>query len=200
MKLRPANRFDFRQSVCRRAGHGFTLVEIMITIALIALFMAWGVPNVIRTLRKDAMQQSVSDVMEACSHARARAILSGVPMVVVLRAEDGHINVEPLPGHDRPSPRPSGLTSNDGGGEQGDQGQSPATGMRPISLQLDDSVAVELLDVNFRDHMKAAEARVRFFPNGTSDEFAIVLRSGSGQVSKISLDVVTGTAELEDIR
>jgi len=58
---------------------GFTLIEIMIVVGIAALVMATAVPFIQNTLRKDPLRQAVSDVTEACSHARARAIFSGTP-------------------------------------------------------------------------------------------------------------------------
>jgi len=52
-------------------------------------------------------------------------------------------------------------------------------------------VAVRMLDVNFIDHMAAGEAHVRFFPNGTSDEFNIILEYAGAQ-RQIRADIVTG--------
>ncbi len=40
------------------------------------------------------------------------------------------------------------------------------------------------------------EARVRFFPNGTSDEMTLIMHSGD-QYRKITLEVTTGLASVE---
>ena len=53
---------------------------------------------------------------------------------------------------------------------------------------------VQLVDVNFVEMMDEPEARVRFYPNGTSDEFTIVY-SWHGKQRTVMLDVVTGLAE-----
>jgi hypothetical protein len=47
--------------------------------------------------------------------------------------------------------------------------------------------------------MDAEEARVKFFPNGTSDDFTIVLESSAG-TRKVSLDCITALPDLEIIR
>jgi hypothetical protein len=65
-----------------------------------------------------------------------------------------------------------------------------------FSARLSSELVIELLDVNFLPLKNADEARVRFYPNGTSDEFTIVVQHG-GQWRKISLDIVTGLAELQ---
>ena len=69
-----------------------------------------------------------------------------------------------------------------------------------FSARLADTIAIQLLDVNFHDQMKADEALVQFFPNGTSDEFTIVLAGDDGGIRKITLDVITGLADTEVLR
>jgi hypothetical protein len=60
---------------------------------------------------------------------------------------------------------------------------------------------IDILGVNFIQLEKAEEARVHFFPNGTSDEFTILIHSTSdGSYRKISLDTVTALTVVEDVR
>jgi type II secretory pathway pseudopilin PulG len=61
-------------------------------------------------------------------------------------------------------------------------------------------IAIDILGVNFIEFQKAQEARVRFYPNGTSDEFTIVIHAGDGAVRKIYLDTVTALTVVETIR
>lgn len=167
----------------RRAQDAFTLVEVMIVVGMVAIIMAWGLPSFVHALQRSPMRQAVNDIMEGCSHARAHAILSGAPAEFVIRADGGQLLVQPAAGG-------SGGTAHPGNG-----GSQPA-----FSARLGEDIAIEMLDVNFHDHMKAAEARVRFHPNGTSDEFTIVIRSPDGEWRKISLEITTGLANLEIIK
>jgi hypothetical protein len=66
--------------------------------------------------------------------------------------------------------------------------------------RLHPGIAVELLDVNFVNQMEFPEARVRFYPNGTSDEFTTILLWNRRTRAKISLEVVTGLADVEFLR
>ncbi len=63
-----------------------------------------------------------------------------------------------------------------------------------------ESIGFEMLAVNFKDIIKdgGSEARVKFFPNGTSEEFtAVMLDPVSGKRRAIQLSVITGMASLE---
>jgi prepilin-type N-terminal cleavage/methylation domain-containing protein len=175
----------------RASNRGFTLIEIMIVISIAAILLATGIPAFVRAMHKDKLRKAVSDLVEGCSHARAQAILKGVPMELVIHAEDGRISTQPAP-----MSSPDGLS----GGEGPQEGPStPSLSPTAFSAQIPDNVAFRLIDVNFQDQMEQPESRVRFFPNGTSDEFTVVLFSEEGE-RKISLDVITGLADVEVIR
>ena len=168
---------------------GFTLIEIMIVVGIAALVMATAVPFIQNTLRKDPLRQAVSDVMEACSHARARAIFSGTPAELLITPQQGTLQV---------------VAARGGTGEQeksattrpGEEASVVPARSAAFSAQLSNELVIEELAVNFLPLKDADEARVRFYPNGTSDEFTIVVQR-RGQWRKISLDIVTGLAELQ---
>jgi prepilin-type N-terminal cleavage/methylation domain-containing protein len=61
-----------------------------------------------------------------------------------------------------------------------------------VSARFPDDTMIEMLDVNLWEYKDAEEARVHFYPNGTSDEMTLILRSGENEWRKISLDVTTG--------
>ena len=48
-------------SRCRR---GFTLLEIMVVVAIMGLIMAMGVPSILSALKKDGMRKAVSDLQD----------------------------------------------------------------------------------------------------------------------------------------
>ena len=61
----------------------FTLIEMMIVVAIIGLIAAMGVPSILQALRKDGMRKAISDVKDVLDTARARAIFSGQTTEVV---------------------------------------------------------------------------------------------------------------------
>jgi hypothetical protein len=109
-------------------------------------------------------------LLDACKEARARAILTGTTAELVIHPIDKTIEV---PGGDGPFFKKTNIP---------------------------EDVGIEILGVNFVELQEAPEARVKFFPNGTSDEFTIVYHSDGNEVRKISLEIVTGIADVEDVR
>jgi hypothetical protein len=65
------------------------------------------------------------------------------------------------------------------------------------SLKLPDRIVIEGMGINGEDYTEDEVGRVRFYPNGTSDEFSIVLRSDKGELRNITLEVVTALADVE---
>jgi prepilin-type N-terminal cleavage/methylation domain-containing protein len=170
-----------------RTWRAFTLIEIMIVIGIAAMIMCMGVPLAFSMLKKDPMRQAVSDLFEACAEARAHAIISGYPTELIFapRENSFHIGMASLDAD-------SGLVA-DGG-----RGHAPPPN---FSRQYSDELVLEMLSVNFQELKDEDSARVRFFPNGTSDEFTIVLQWPRAQAfRKISLDIITGLADVEVIR
>jgi Tfp pilus assembly protein FimT len=162
----------------------------MVVMGIVAIIIAAGVPPFVRALRKEGMRKAVSDMVEACSHARAQAILQGVPTELVIRAGDGQISVHPLASR-KTEEGPEGTVVASSG---------PTSGSGPnFKSNLPDDIAVKFLDVNFEDQMEHAEAHVHFFPNGTSDEFTIILSCVTGE-QQISLDVITALANVKVLR
>jgi prepilin-type N-terminal cleavage/methylation domain-containing protein len=147
-----------------RRRRAFTLIEVMVVVAIMGLIMAMGVPSIVRSMRKEGMRKAVSDVVEACSEARAAAILSGAKADLVIHPLEGTISA----------------------------GNFSAT--------FPENVWIEIMGVNFVELQEAEEARVHFYPNGTADEFTIVLVSEQQEARQINLNIVTGLADVEVLR
>jgi prepilin-type N-terminal cleavage/methylation domain-containing protein len=143
----------------------FTLIEVMIVVAIMGLILAMGMPSFVKTLRKEGMRKAVDDIMEACKSARADAIINQHDSTVSIHPMDGTIS---------------------------------APGFK--TAELPKNVEIQILGVNFVQYERAEEARIKFLPNGTSDEFTIVLQDDQFQTRKISLDVMTALPDLENIR
>ena len=126
------------------------------------------------------MRKVTSDVVEVCSKARARAILSGTPMDVVFHPLERRLEI------------------GSGGGAGPEQPTvSPGTGQSAV---IPEDMMIEMLDINLSEYRESEWARVRFFPNGTSDELTLVLRSSKNEWKKITLEVTTGLASVDNVR
>jgi len=177
----------------------------MVVVGIAALILAISVPFVERTFKRDAVYRAVHVVEDAILNARATAIFNNTATDLVIRPEDRSIQVR---AHAAPAPPSSSLNVDGVADEENldSQGRPAAArdfsrhAPKPFSGSLEDDVTIELLDVNFQEYRDEEEARVRFHPNGTSDEFTIVMKIGTSAWRKISLDVVTALPTVETMR
>jgi type IV fimbrial biogenesis protein FimT len=73
-----------------RAAAGFTLVEIAIVVAIIALIAAVALPSWLRFQRDNQLRAAARGVANAFSFARARALASGNQVVVAFAVDPGN--------------------------------------------------------------------------------------------------------------
>jgi prepilin-type N-terminal cleavage/methylation domain-containing protein len=162
-------RFQISDFRFRRA---FTLIEIMVVVAIIGLVCAMGLPSIIKVLQKEGMRKAISDVTDVCASARAKAIITQKTVAVVFHPGEKSFAVD------------------GGGAGQGSTYVSQA--------KLPESVDFAMLDINQQDYGASAWARVNFFPNGTCDELVVVLHDRSTW-RKISLEFATGHSRVSAV-
>ena len=151
----------------------FTLIEIMVVVAIMGLIAAIGMPSIISALQKDGMRKALSDVQDVCFSARQQAILSKRNTAVVFYPQTGRFGLEGV------SAQSSLTTTN------------AHTG-KVTASSLPNGIQFAMLDIFHKDYAESDAAWVNFYPDGTSDEAVIVL-AGRGEQKKITLDYVTGT-------
>ena len=167
----------------------FTLIEVMIVVGLIAIALTVSIPTFVAAHNKTPMRKALTEVMEACSTARAQAILTGRLVELRIRPQDYTFEVAATGKSETSSSAntTSGVARTDEGHNQ-------------FSVKLPEEVGIEELAINFQLLKDAELVAVRFHANGTSDEFTVVLRSLYGDIRKITLDPVTGRADFEVLR
>jgi Tfp pilus assembly protein FimT len=159
----------------------------MIVIAIMAIVMTMSVPIVYKVWHKAPLRKAVSDVVEVCSRARAQAILKGAMTEVTFHPRENLLGLS------------SGAAAKGAGKETGRLPDAiiPAPSGSGLSAQLSDRVIIETLDINMSgiEYNDAEVAKVRFYPNGTSDEMRMILFDGRDRVG-IELEITTGLANV----
>lgn len=157
-----------------RAAHfarrgGFTLLEIMMVVAIMGLVVAMGMPSFVNALKKEGMRKAVDEITEVCRHAREQAILKGITTSVTFHPVDRTFQLDA-----------AGLPNQVTGGT------------------LPEGVDFAMLDINLEDFGASPWAKVFFHPNGTSDEMTIILHSRD-EWKKITLEFSTALTVVSDV-
>lgn len=171
-----------RDGLIRKPGAtpgAFTLIEIMIVVSILGIVLAVGIPAWNQGTRHAPMIETVREIREVCSFARARAIFSGARTQVIFRPYD----------------RTFALS---GGGETTRvPGRTKGSGTSGV---FHESLSLEMLDINLMEFKDQSLAVVNFYPNGTSDELTIILRSEENEWRKITLEVTTGLTTVGGVK
>ncbi len=176
----------------------FTLIELMVVMGLMMIIIAIGVPRMVKGNRTP-LGESLNVVMEACAAARRQAILSGNTSRVTIRGAEEGTGFIISAGSGGGRPKVASIEDVDTGSEgSADEAPKPSVAAG-VSGRIHDEVSIHGIFVNFEDLMDEDQVEVKFYSNGTSDEFTIAMRHeyGDAVLRFVQLDSVTGLAYIK---
>lgn len=151
---------------------GFTLIEIMVVVAIMGLIMAMGVPSILASVKKHGMRKAISDLEDVCYNARAEAIMQNRIVSVVFHPTENSFST--------------------------DSGGAGFVASKVTSASLPEGVYFCMMDINQMDFLESDVAWVRFFPDGTCDEAVICLHD-KDLYKKLSLEFSTSIPTVSDV-
>jgi hypothetical protein len=162
----------------------------MVVVGIMGLILAAGLPSLYRLMQKEGMRKVTSDLVALCDKARAQAIFRGAPVDLIFHPRDRRVDISAV----------ASGSEGDGGGGVTSVPETPS--VRSVggqSAQIPEDFEIEMLDINLWEYRESEWARVRFYPNGTSDEMTLIVRSPKNEWKKISLEVTTGMASVDEV-
>jgi len=161
----------------------FTLIEVMVVVAIIGLIMALGAPSLYKMMKREGMRKAVDELEQVCRAARGRAILSGQTVTLEFRPMERSFQI--VGGASVPV-----AVAQDGF-------EAPPSVAQPTGGQLSggtlpEGITFEMLDINLLSFRESDFARIRFFPNGTCDECRLVIVGPNDDWRGIELENTTG--------
>ena len=76
----------------------FTLIELILVMALLATFLALSAPSLKRSFRQRGLEQEATQLLAATEYARDEAVSQGVPMSVWIDPASGSFGVQAVDG------------------------------------------------------------------------------------------------------
>lgn len=168
------------------AARAFTMIELMVVVAIMGVILAAGIPSLYKLMQKEGMRKVTSEVVEVCRNARAQAILGGKPVDIMFYPLEHRLAIS---GASAPSPA---------GADPLDDKPAVPSGAGQSAL-IPEDFSIEMLDINLSEYRESEWARVRFYPNGMSDEMTLVLRSPKMEYKKITLEITTGRPSVDNV-
>jgi prepilin-type N-terminal cleavage/methylation domain-containing protein len=181
-----------------RSDAGFTLIEIMVVCAIIGIVMTMAIPSVYRQLHPESMQKAVNDILDACRDARAEAVLNDATAELVIRPLERQIEVTRA-STPAPAPEMDALSSPSvsGGEWRMPEREAASSGAALATYKLSDKIFIQAIGLNGLDYTEDEVVRVRFYGNGTADQFNIVLGNDLGEQRMVFTEIATGMADIE---
>jgi prepilin-type N-terminal cleavage/methylation domain-containing protein len=161
--------FVIRNSSFARA---FTLIEIMVVVAIMGIILAAGIPSLYGFFHKSGFRKTMGDILETCQSARSKAIMTGTYAELVIHPREGRLEV-------------SGDAPRSGYGTWAHSAK--IEGARLYALRINNSD---------KDLTEFEEVRVRFYPDGKCEEMTLLLEPNDGGMRGISLEITTGLPKI----
>ena len=177
-----------RSPYIKRLSAGFTLVEMMVVVAIMGLLLGLAVLNFRAISQKEPLEQAVSDVEGLCRRARSEAIVKSRAMDLTIDSGTGQLLLSTAPhAINSPDLETGVLTST----------VEDAVVVDQTSLPTDVEMEI-VIPEDIMDSETPGVVVIRFYPNGTAEPLqGLIVLPGEGVYTMI-LDPVTGRLNVRD--
>jgi len=189
-----------------RVGRGgFTLIEILLVVVIIAIASAVALPSFARSFRGAKLRTSTRLVLGMHRNAQTKAVLGQRYMAILF---DARKNTLELVEQGKPERKQDVFFGELGGGGAGKMGEVSTGGEAPAAApEASASAPTSQLVRKLEDGVKILSFRggqefddlhyVNYYPNGMCEAYEIEIGDDENHVSRIKVNAVTGKAKVE---
>jgi len=187
----------------RASRRGFTLIEILVVIVIMALAAGIALPGFVRSMKGAQLRTASRTVLMAHKYARSTSVLRQVPMALLLDKEASELEIIELKSPPGAEARDKFLDSRQSRASDAVLGtEAPVEEAAPtITTELVRKLGREVKIESFVSELGGQEFRgvywILYHPNGMSDGFELVLSDKSSRKVTIISDAISGKVEAE---
>ncbi|MEX0793575.1 MAG: prepilin-type N-terminal cleavage/methylation domain-containing protein [Pirellulaceae bacterium] len=191
----------------------FTLLELLLALALLAAFAAVSIPAIMNTLKSQRLQYAAQQLQADFSRGRIEAMESGRIRMMRFQVDNGKYVIQPyLQGNDALESNLVGV----GGGMPGGGANTANFSMQSAEQEIRNEVLPEgvvfagnevkasmrgfQLEQEAGQTMMMSEIRpILFYPDGSTSDAKVFLKSEDDTILSVKLRGLTGVARVEEV-
>jgi prepilin-type N-terminal cleavage/methylation domain-containing protein len=195
----------FRFKADRRARWtAFTLVEMLLVVAIIGITSVIAIPYMVRSIQGNRLRTAIRTVVMAGRYSRSMALLRQQELTLTFDLAHSSLSVQPVSGATTPppSPLPNEKTPSFPPTPNTDEpAPSPTSSSEayPIGIQRDlDQVTIEWIEIDGEPPQTEGPAIIHYFTNGRCQPYALRIVDARGVATRITVDSLSKARTVEE--
>lgn len=184
------------KALVRRSRTAFTLVELLLVVAIIGITSVISIPYMVRSIQGNRLRTSVRTVVMAGRYARSMSLLRQQELTLTFDLANASLSVQPLSGATAPPPTPPPSSDEtpppvipEKSAEDTPPPQFSGDENYPIGIHRAlDQVTIEWVEIDGEPHLTEGTATIHYFTNGRCQPYSLRIVDARGVANRIIVD------------